>query len=229
MSVANKKMFDSIALKYDRINTLFSFGIDKFWRRSAVILAMAPKSKYNLLDIATGTGDLAFGIWEMAKKQNKDIKIIGIDQSTEMLKIAIKKAKAKKIKINFELGDALSLKYPDNSFEVVTNSMALRNFDDKKKFFSEAYRVLKPGGELILVDTAKPCGILSKAFFGLYFKLLTFEGAFINRSAYSFMVNSIMKSDRMEIKLICKRAGFSNVKIKNLFTGLPFVLTARKN
>lgn len=228
MSKENTEIFNEIAPEYEEVNDIFSFGIDRIWRRQAAKSAIIEKNNYSLLDIATGTGDFAFDVIAISRKYDKNIDITGIDLSEGMLAIARKRANEKNIKITFETGDAMELQYDDNTFDVVTNSMALRNFDSKEKFFAEAYRVLKKGGKLVLADTACPVRIYEKAGFYLYSRIILFEGSIINKG-YSFMVNSILKSNRNQIQAICNDSGFKCISMKNLFTGIPFLLTAIKN
>ncbi len=227
MSKEDIEIFNEIAPEYEEVNDFFSFGIDRIWRRQAAKYAILDIKTYSLLDVATGTGDFAFDIMSLAKISNKNIEITGIDLSNRMLDIAKKHAEEKNFKIDFEIGDAMQLQYDDNTFDVVTNSMALRNFDSREKFFLEAFRVLKPGGKLVLADTARPVRFPIKIGFYLYSRILLFEGSIINKG-YSFMVNSILKSDRNKIKSICNDTGFKNIFMKNLFTGIPFLLTAIK-
>ncbi len=228
MSKENTEIFDQIADKYDRINHIFSLGIDNIWRWQAAKSAIIDRKSYSLLDIATGTGDLVFNIAEIAKKRNKNIDITGIDLSSKMLRVAKKRAEEKNMKIKFEIGDAMKLKYKNNTFDVVSNSMALRNFDSVENFFAEAYRVLKTGGKLILADTAYPTKIYSKVGFYLYSRIILMEGSIVNKKGYSFMVNSILKSDRDKVKRICSDSGFKCISMRDMFTGIPFLLTAYK-
>ena len=144
-----RQMFDTIAPTYDMLNRMMTFGIDKQWRRAAMkrLAAYRPKT---ILDIATGTGDLPLLMEKMFSPES----ITGIDLSEGMLNIARKKIDEYHLndKIKFFCEDCLSLSFADNTFDAITVSFGVRNFEHLEKGYSEMYRVLKPGGTLVVIE-----------------------------------------------------------------------------
>ena len=162
-------MFDNIAFRYDLLNRLLSGGIDISWRKKALSLLkdIAPE---NLLDVATGTGDVAI----MAAKMLNPSSITGIDISEGMLQLGRKKVEQAGLadKIKLEKGDSETIKYSDNSFEAVTVAFGVRNFQNLEKGLAEIYRVLKPGGKLVVLEFSTPKNKIVKAFYNIYICLL---------------------------------------------------------
>ena len=148
-------MFDGIADNYDSLNRIISMGIDKSWRRKLVAMA-ANKKPEKIVDVATGTGDLAIALTSIPSAS-----ITGIDIAIEMLEIGKQKITQRKLerKINMIVGDAESLPLDDNTIDVVTVAFGVRNFGDLHKGLSEIYRILKPEGQLFVLET-----FLSKKF-----------------------------------------------------------------
>ena len=149
---AQSKMFDNIADSYDKINHILSFNIDKNWRKK--IIAHLPQTRpIQILDVATGTGDLAI----MMAKHSKQARITAIDISDNMMEIAIKKADKENVadKIVFKNNNVTNLPFDDNTFDYCTISFGARNFADLDKALSEIYRCLKPGGRLFIIEFSK--------------------------------------------------------------------------
>lgn len=146
------EMFDGISTEYDALNRKISLGIDVKWRRRVVDL-LIPKKPESILDIATGTGDLA-----LALTATKASRIVGLDISAGMLSVGKDKVKAKNLDNTIEMviGDSEALTYEENSFDAVTVAFGVRNFENLELGLSELFRVLKPGGTLVVLETAVP-------------------------------------------------------------------------
>lgn len=167
-SPASKKeqvtnMFDGIAKNYDRLNRLISMGIDNSWRQHLVTMVAQKKPK-SVVDVATGTGDLALALTTIP-----DASIIGVDIAVEMLEIGKQKISQINLehRIKMMVGDAESLPMDDTTIDVVTVAFGVRNFGDLQKGLSEIFRVLKPGGQLFVLETSVP----KKRFFRFGYKL----------------------------------------------------------
>ncbi len=230
MSQEIKSMFSRIAHHYDKMNRIMSLGIDTLWRKRAAKESMLDRDTLQVLDIATGTGDLAIEVCKEAEKEGKDVHVHALDFNEDMLKLAKKKLKKMSIR-NVEVisGDALKTGFKERSFDVITSGFALRNFDDLGTFIMETKRVLKPGGKIVLLDVARPETKLLKFFQLYYFKIIPALGArYYNEDAYTYLVSSIWKFDKERLMKIVKDAGFRDPKITNLTLGAAFVLTATK-
>jgi demethylmenaquinone methyltransferase / 2-methoxy-6-polyprenyl-1,4-benzoquinol methylase len=229
MSEAIRKMFSRISGKYDRMNHLLSFGFDRSWRREAAKEAMMENSEYRLLDLSTGTGDLAIAIQKEAMIRGKHIDIVATDFSHEMLKIAKEKAKDEGFdNILFKVGDSLNTGYRDESFEVVTSAFSLRNYDDVGAFIFEAHRILEIGGKLVILDMATPDGILQRIFFMAYLPVMRLIGMFVDNEAYSWLPSSINDFDKKDLIAKIKGRGFRNVKYRQLSSGIAYLVVGEK-
>ena len=181
-----RQMFNSISCRYDFINRIISGGLDIKWRKNFVRLIKLKNPK-KILDVATGTGDLAIALGEsMASK------IIGIDISERMLEIGKKKVKKNQLQknIKLEIGDAESINYPANYFDAVTVSFGVRNFENLDKGLLEIYRVLKPGCELVILETSIPQSFPLNYLYRLYtIYFLPLIGSFFSKdkSAYKYL------------------------------------------
>ena len=146
------EMFDGISTEYDALNRKISLGIDVKWRRRVVDL-LIPKKPESILDIATGTGDLA-----LALTATRASRIVGLDISAGMLSVGKDKVKMENLENTIEMviGDSEALTYDDNSFDAVTVAFGVRNFENLELGLSELFRVLKPGGTLVVLETAVP-------------------------------------------------------------------------
>ena len=159
-----EKMFDNISKEYDSLNRVISFGIDISWRKK-IVKILKKQNLEKILDIATGTGDLAI---ELCKTNAKEI--IGLDISKGMLSVGIEKIKNKKLDniIKMTVGDSENLSYNDNHFDAVTISFGVRNFETLEKGLKEVYRVLKPSGTLVILETSNPTKFPFKQFYKFY-------------------------------------------------------------
>lgn len=222
------QMFDSIAPKYDALNHILSFGIDKLWRKKAVRI-IKKHNPTKVLDVATGTGDFAF---EMA---NSGIStIIGSDLSTEMVQVAIQKAKKSENykNVSFQIADAENLPFENNTFDVVTVAFGVRNFENLKQGLSEMNRVLKPDGMAVIIEFSKPQFFLFSAIYNLYFKyMVPFIGRIISKDkkAYKYLFNSVDKFPYGKDFLnILQEVGFQNNKSISLSFGIANIYIAKK-
>ena len=221
-------MFDSIAGKYDFLNHFLSMGIDKGWRRKAIkeIAAVKPQT---ILDIATGTGDLAIA----ASKINPQ-KIVGIDISEGMLEVGKKKIKSLNLDniITLQKDDSESLTFEDNSFDAITCAYGVRNFENLVAGLKEMNRVMKPGGKLAILEFSHPKQFPVKQLYQFYFKyILPTLGKMVSKhkSAYTYLPESVMAFP--EGKRFCEiltDCGFKNAKARPLTLGITTLYTASK-
>jgi demethylmenaquinone methyltransferase/2-methoxy-6-polyprenyl-1,4-benzoquinol methylase len=162
------QMFDTISSDYDGLNRVISLGIDVKWRKKVVAL-VANENPENILDIATGTGDLAILMTTTSAK-----KIIGLDLSSGMLEVGKQKILEKKLsqKIEMVLGDSEKIPYDDNHFDAITVSFGIRNFETLEKGLAEIYRVLKPKGILVILETSVPTKFPFKQGYAFYTKII---------------------------------------------------------
>lgn len=231
MSNEIKGMFSTIAEKYDKMNHIMSMGKDIGWRRSAAIECLDGKESMEVLDVATGTGDLALAIAREAKGRGKKVRITGLDFNKDMLDVAKKKVKREYFSnISLMMGDAISLQLKSGIYDAVTTGFALRNFDDLKAFIEESYRVLKPGGRIVFLDVARPDAAMQKLFQIYYFKIIPVivASADYNPDAYQYLFQSLWVFDKQKALQLVKNAGFKDAKIKNLTLGAAYIISAKK-
>lgn len=205
-------MFDNIAPKYDFLNHFLSFGIDKLWRRKAIRL-IKPFAPLRILDVATGTGDLAIEALKSGAAT-----VTGIDISSEMLAVGRKKLKELALdhQITLTEGDSEALDFADASFDAVTVAFGVRNFEDLAKGLAEIHRVLRKGGVACILEFSKPRKFPFKQLYHFYsFSILPFIGRVISndQSAYRYLPESVdgfPDGDRFLDNL--KQAGFTKTK-----------------
>lgn len=206
-----RNMFNGIAQNYDALNRVISFGIDISWRKKVVALIEATNPK-NVLDIATGTGDLAIHLAETRAE-----KIIGLDLSPGMLSVGIKKVAQKNLshKIDMIIGDSEALPFETGSIDAVTVAFGVRNFENLALGLSEILRVLKPKGTLVILETSVPEKTPFKQGYGLYTKnLLPLIGRLFSKdkSAYSYLSESAAQFPYgISFNNILKEIGFTTV------------------
>jgi len=223
------KMFDKIAPYYDYLNRLLTVGIDTIWRAKA-IKVMGKGNPKQILDIATGTADLAI---EAAKKLNPD-HVTGMDISKEMLAIGDKKLIKKGLndKITLELGDSENMKYESNSYDVVSSAFGVRNFGDLRKGLTEMHRVLKPGGQIVVLEFSRPKAFPIKQAFNLYFKnILPLIGKIKSKDdkAYKYLYESVQVfPDYDRFTQILDQIGFKDSKWSSLSFGICTIYSATK-
>jgi len=162
------QMFDNISGNYDDLNRVISLGIDVKWRKKVVDI-VAKKNPENILDIATGTGDLAILMTSTSAK-----KIVGLDLSVGMLEVGKKKIASQNLsdKIEMVVGDSENIPFPDNYFDAITVSFGIRNFETLEKGLAEIYRVLKPNGVFVILETSVPTKFPFKQGYSFYTKMI---------------------------------------------------------
>ncbi len=216
-------MFNSIAGRYDFLNHFLSMNIDYLWRKK-VIAIMKPYQPKNILDVATGTADLAIQAAVLNPKQ-----ITGIDISEEMLKIGQKKLfeKSKDSLIHLINADAEHIPFENASFDACMVAFGVRNFEDLKLGLSEMYRVLQPKGIVVILEFSKPTQFPVKQIYGFYFKLiLPFIGKLVskNNNAYMYLPDSVSKFPEKEaFILLLQEIGFKAVRAEKLSFGIASI------
>ena len=216
-----ERMFDSIAHSYDRLNITFSMGIDRIWRRRA-IKALRPYAPQRILDVATGTGDLAI----LAARSLKPQQVTGIDLSEGMLHIGRRKVEAAGLnkQIHLECQDCLNLQFEDNTFDAITVAFGVRNFEELEKGFSEMYRVLKPGGVLLVLELSTPQRFPMKQLYTFYSAtVIPLFGRLISKdhSAYDYLNKSVQVVPQgEEMASIFSKSGFRNVRFDRYTFGI---------
>lgn len=184
-----RTLFARIARRYDLMNSLMTLGRDRTWRRHTVAEAVVPAGGW-ILDVATGTGDLALEVLQ----QRPDARVVGLDFTPEMLILAQQKAGENHDGFGLVAGDALRLPYMDGLFDAVVTGFALRNVTDIPAAFAEMARVTRPGGRVACLEIAKPRFPVFRRLFGLYFyRLVPLLGGWITgqRSAYTYLPHSL--------------------------------------
>jgi demethylmenaquinone methyltransferase/2-methoxy-6-polyprenyl-1,4-benzoquinol methylase len=222
-------MFNNISKEYDILNRVISFGIDISWRKK-IVKILKSKNPSIILDVATGTGDLAI---ELVKTNAK--KIIGLDISKGMLDVGIDKIKHKNLNNTIEMviGDSENLKYNDNFFDAVTVSFGVRNFESLDLGLREIFRVLKPNGSLVILETSNPTKFPFKQFYTVYSKfILPTIGKIFSKDklAYNYLSESSAEFPYGEkFNNILKKIGFTNVVDFPQTFGVATIYVASKN
>jgi len=222
------QMFDTISKEYDGLNRVISFGIDVKWRKKVVKL-VSQNTPNSILDIATGTGDLALAL--TATKANK---IVGLDISPGMLEVGVKKAKKAQLDntIEFVLGDSENLPFEANSFDAITVAFGVRNFENLEKGLSEIFRVLKPNGTFVILETSVPTKTPFKQGYKLYTKhLLPLIGKLFSKdkSAYKYLCESASVFPYGEaLNNILRNIGFISVEHFPQTLGVATIYKASK-
>lgn len=223
-----EQMFDTISTNYDGLNRVISFGIDVKWRKKVVNL-VAETNPDAVLDIATGTGDLAINLVRTGAT-----KIVGLDLSDGMLAVGRKKISEKGLSEQIEMiqGDSEALPFEDNSFDAITVAFGVRNFEDLEKGLSEIQRVLKPGGIFVILETSVPTKFPYKQGYHFYTKnLLPIIGKLFSKDkvAYSYLSESAAAFPYGEkLNNILRKIGFTNVEDKPQTMGVATIYTASK-
>lgn len=224
-----RDMFNSIAWRYDFLNHFLSLGIDRSWRRKAIRIISRAERHDQILDVATGTGDLAIAAMKLRPE-----KITGIDISPGMLELGREKIRRKGLEGTIELltGDSENMSFPDNSFDVAMVAFGVRNFSDPVKGLSEMNRVLKPGGMVMVLEFSKPSAFPFRQVFNLYFlNILPLFGRLFSkdRKAYRYLPDTVMKfPDNQEFMNLMSLAGFTDIRQKKLSSGIASIYTGCK-
>ncbi len=222
------EMFDNISPRYDFLNRFLSLGIDVWWRKQA-IKQLKLKDPSVILDVATGTADLAI----QALKLNPE-KVIGVDISEGMLSIGRQKIKKLGVEQQIELqnGDSENLNFPDNYFDAAIVSFGVRNFENLEKGIENILRVMKPGGTLVVLEFSKPRVFPLKQLYNLYFKnILPTIGRLISQdqSAYTYLPESVQAfPDGQKFLDVLDKIGFTHTQCRLLTFGISSIYTGQK-
>ncbi|MGC8751203.1 bifunctional demethylmenaquinone methyltransferase/2-methoxy-6-polyprenyl-1,4-benzoquinol methylase UbiE [Hydrotalea sp.] len=223
------EMFNNIAGKYDFLNRFLSGGIDIIWRKKAIqqLKALQPQT---ILDVATGTADVALMTYARLKPQ----KIIGIDISEGMLNLGKQKIEKAGLSNNIILqqGDSEHIDFEDNSFDAITVSFGVRNFENLLKGLQEMHRVLKPGGKIVILEFSKPRWKPFQIIYNLYLSTIapTFAQLFSkNKKAYKYLNNSVRAfPEGKQFLTIMHEAGFTQTYLKPLSLGICTIYCGSK-
>jgi demethylmenaquinone methyltransferase/2-methoxy-6-polyprenyl-1,4-benzoquinol methylase len=222
-------MFDSIAWRYDFLNHFLSFGTDHVWRRKAIRFIPGNYENANILDIATGTGDLAIEALKL-----KPGKVTGVDISEKMLEMGREKVARKGLTGKIELiqGSSEDLPFENNSFDMVMVAFGVRNFSDLMKGLNEINRVVRIGGHIMILEFSKPSAFPFKQVYHFYFRnILPIFGMIFShdRKAYRYLHDSVMEfPGNNEFVRILQTAGFSELQQLKLTCGVVTVYTGIK-
>lgn len=221
-------MFDNISHKYDFLNHFLSLGIDIRWRKKAIKLLKEIQPK-QILDIATGTGDFAIE----SLKLNPD-HVTGVDISEGMLNVGREKLKKRKLddRITLSSGDSENLPFEDNKFDAIIVAFGVRNFENLEKGLAEMFRVLRPGGKVVVLEFSKPKSFPFKQLYNFYFKnILPTLGKTISKdnAAYTYLPESVRSfPDGKDFTSILDKLGFKNTECKPLTLGISSIYTGIK-
>lgn len=224
-----RSMFDSIAPRYDFLNRLLSFGIDRSWRRFAVG-QIGGLTAGRVLDVATGTGDVAL---EVAARTPASVSIVGVDFSAEMVARGREKIRNSPYsgRITMEVGPCEAIPFPEESFDAVTIAFGIRNVVDRAQGLKEMRRVLKPGGRVVILEFSTPRSKLFKSLYYFYFlRVLPVIGGFFSRfSAYKYLPDSVLEfPSQEEFIALMTGAGFRNLAHHDLTGGIATVYMGEK-
>lgn len=221
-------MFDDISPKYDFLNHFLSFGIDYLWRKK-LVKVLASCHPESVLDVATGTGDLAIAITSV-----KPQKIVGIDISEKMLEVGRQKLRIKGLDemITLRRADAEKIPFSDNTFEAITVAFGVRNFENLELGLKEMRRVLRPGGVMLILEFSHPHAFPMKQLYGIYSRyIIPLMGRLIsgNSKAYSYLPESVAAfPSGKKFLAILESQGMKNTKLIKLSMGIATIYIAEK-
>tara|TARA_B100001287_G_scaffold150032_1_gene126307 strand:+ start:18239 stop:18970 length:732 start_codon:yes stop_codon:yes gene_type:complete len=224
-----EEMFDNISSNYDFLNHFLSFGVDNIWRNKTIKIVSQNQPKL-ILDVATGTGDLAFAA---QKKINPD-KIIGLDISNGMLEVGRSKISKRNLKdkLEFIKGDSENLPFENDYFDSVMVSFGVRNFENLNKGLSEIFRVLKKGGQIVVLEFSKPKKFPIKQTYNIYSRyILPVFGSLISKdkSAYHYLPESVAAfPEGNDFLDVLGNVGFTYSRLKKLSGGIASIYSAKK-
>jgi demethylmenaquinone methyltransferase / 2-methoxy-6-polyprenyl-1,4-benzoquinol methylase len=223
-----REMFDNISHRYDFLNHFLSFGIDRAWRSKLVRILSRYKPE-TVLDVATGTADLAIAIARLSPR-----KIVGIDISGKMLEIGRKKLMDKGLSkaITLQLADAEKIPFPNNSFDAVTVAFGVRNYENLELGLSEMIRVLRPGGVILILEFSHPGSFPMKQLYAVYSRyVIPLTGRLIsgNNKAYTYLPESVaaFPSGKKFLDILDK-LGMNNSRQVSLSGGIASIYQAEK-
>jgi demethylmenaquinone methyltransferase/2-methoxy-6-polyprenyl-1,4-benzoquinol methylase len=222
-------MFSTIAPRYDFLNRLLSLGIDRHWRRVAVGKINCP-AHGRVLDVATGTGDVAL---EIAAQTPSSVTITGIDFSAGMVeqgRVKILKSPYRD-RIALQMAPCEDIPFPDDTFDAATIAFGIRNVVDRERGLQEMLRTLKPQGRVVILEFSNPRSRLFKAIYNFYFHrvLPIVAGLFSQQSAYRYLPESVMEfPPQEEFKALMTKVGYRNVVHQDLTFGIATVYVGEK-
>lgn len=224
-----QQMFGAIAPRYDFLNRLLSFGIDRRWRKKAVRLLKYHEGS-RILDVATGTGDVAL---EIARSTPVSVKITGADFCREMVELAEGKVSASPYaaRIDFKVAPCEDLPFANDTFDSITIAFGIRNVVDRKLGLAEMWRVLRPGGRMIILEFSTPRSLLFRQIYYFYFRRLlpVVGGLFSRYNAYKYLPDSVLEFPSHEqFSRMISEAGFHNIHIKELTFGIATIYIGEK-
>jgi demethylmenaquinone methyltransferase/2-methoxy-6-polyprenyl-1,4-benzoquinol methylase len=222
MSEQVRLMFSDISERYDLGNDVLSFGTHRLWKRTMVRLARAPKGG-RVLDLATGTGDIALLFSDAVGSQGE---VIGADFCPDMIELAQQRRKNHRPNLRFEVGDAMALRYPSNSFDICSISFGIRNVDSPRGALAEMRRVTKPGGRVVVLEFGQPQGAFGKLYNIYSDRILPFIGGIVcgNREAYDYLNRTAAHFPCGDAFIqIMRDAGFRKATAKPLFGGIAWL------
>lgn len=224
-----KTMFDNIAPAYDFMNRAMTFGIDRIWRRKAVDM-VAKKFPHRILDVATGTGDLAM----LLARRIEGSEVTGIDLSEGMIEIGRKKIAEAGLsnRISMQCGDCLHMPWGDDTFDAITVAYGVRNFENLQRGYSEMLRVLRPGGVLTVIELSTPTNAVVKPMYKLYTRwIIPAVGRMVSKDvrAYAYLPESIAAvPQRNAMTDLMEESGFTDTAWRSLTFGTCCIYTAVK-
>lgn len=225
-----RQMFGAIAPRYDVLNRLLSFGVDRRWRKKAVRLLKFREGS-RVLDVATGTGDVAL---EIARRTPQSVKITGVDFCREMVELGVDKAAQSPYagRIDFKVAPCEDLPFASNTFDSITIAFGIRNVVDQQLGLAEMWRVLRPGGRIIILEFSTPRAALFRQIYHLYFRrLLPVAGGLLSRySAYRYLPDSVLEfPSHEEFSGMMSAAGFRNIHLHELTFGIATIYVGEKD
>lgn len=218
-------MFDAISSFYDKLNDILSLGMHRIWRRQAVAF-IESATTVDILDIATGTGDLAI----LLGRRNEKARILGLDPSPHMLAKAVQKAAREQIMLTAIIGDAAQCPLPSFSVDIVTMAFGFRNMQHKSRVLAEVARILRPCGQLLILELTPPHGWAVGAVLRCYIRCVIplLGRMFSRKAAYQHLANSIAAfPPRQQIAELFSSAGFVDTTMTPLSFGLCTIYCAR--
>lgn len=222
-------MFNMIAFRYDFLNHFFSFGIDRCWRKKSIKIISGIYNDPMILDVASGTGDLAIAAMKLGPSH-----ITGIDISEKMLDIGKQKIKKRRLdsKIDMKYGDSCKIEFPSESFDIVMSAFGVRNFPDPVTGLREMVRVARCGGLIMILEFSKPSAFPLKQLYMFYFfTILPVVGRIVSgaKGAYRYLPESVMRFPDNELFVgIMKRCGLTSVKQFRMTGGIATIYTGKK-
>lgn len=224
-----QQMFGAIAPRYDFLNRLLSFGIDRRWRTKAVRL-LKYREGSRILDVATGTGDVAL---EIARNTPASVRITGADFCKEMVELGEVKVAASPYvgRIDFTVAPCEDLPFANNTFDSITIAFGIRNVVDRKLGLAEMWRVLRPGGRMIILEFSTPRSQFFRQIYYFYFRRLlpVVGGLFSRYNAYKYLPDSVLEfPSHEEFSLMISEAGFRNIHLHELTFGIATIYVGEK-